>query len=183
LERHQQWIDPGWWKCLGTGNRYWRVCARWDRWWWSIPQRAIDDRAATNSAASAESRGYRDASRPAAASTLEIAPPYQSILPTDQQSSLNPPIITVIGKAFFDIGHAPADQSNRRTDLKGYAAWEIHPVMKLGVLPEKQRAATWRKRDGSVAELRLLRLVDLFSHYSGRLRCRFAHFELDAQFL
>jgi hypothetical protein len=44
-----------------------------------------------------------------------------------------PPIVTVIGKAFFDIGHAPADQSNRRTDLQGYAAWEIHPVMKLTV--------------------------------------------------
>ena len=44
-----------------------------------------------------------------------------------------PPIITVIGKAFFDIGHAPADQSNRRTDLQGCAAWEIHPVMKLTV--------------------------------------------------
>jgi hypothetical protein len=44
-----------------------------------------------------------------------------------------PPIITVIGKAFFDIGHAPADHSNRRTDLQGYAAWEIHPVMKLTV--------------------------------------------------
>jgi hypothetical protein len=36
---------------------------------------------------------------------------------------LNQPlIITVIGKAFFDIGHAPADHSNRRTDLQGYAA-------------------------------------------------------------
>jgi hypothetical protein len=34
-------------------------------------------------------------------------------------------------QAFFDISHAPADQSNRRTDLQGYAAWEIHPVMKL----------------------------------------------------
>ena len=44
-----------------------------------------------------------------------------------------PPIITVIGEAFFDIGHAPADHSNRRTDLEGYAAWEIHPVMKLTV--------------------------------------------------
>ena len=40
-------------------------------------------------------------------------------------------IITVIGKAFFDIGHAPADHSNRRIDLQGYAAWEIHPVMAL----------------------------------------------------
>jgi hypothetical protein len=44
-----------------------------------------------------------------------------------------PLIITVIGKAFFDVGHAPADHSNRRTDLQGYAAWEIHPVMKLDV--------------------------------------------------
>jgi len=45
----------------------------------------------------------------------------------------HPPIITVIGKAFFDIGHAPADHSNRRTDLQGYGAWEIHPVMKIDV--------------------------------------------------
>jgi hypothetical protein len=45
-----------------------------------------------------------------------------------------PLIITVVGKAFFDIGHAPADHSNRRTDLEGYAAWEIHPVMVLTVL-------------------------------------------------
>jgi hypothetical protein len=44
-----------------------------------------------------------------------------------------PRIVTVTGKAFFDINHAPADQSNRRTDLQGYAAWEIHPVMKLDV--------------------------------------------------
>jgi len=29
-----------------------------------------------------------------------------------------PPIITVVGKAFFDIGHAPAGHSNRRTDLR-----------------------------------------------------------------
>jgi 2-keto-3-deoxy-L-rhamnonate aldolase RhmA len=42
-------------------------------------------------------------------------------------------VITVIGKAFFDIGHAPSDHSNWRTDLQGYAAWEIHPVMRLTV--------------------------------------------------
>jgi len=41
------------------------------------------------------------------------------------------PVITVTGKAFFDLGHAPKDQSNRRTDLAGYAAWEIHPVMQV----------------------------------------------------
>jgi hypothetical protein len=44
-----------------------------------------------------------------------------------------PLIITVVGKAFFDVGHAPAHHLNRRTDLEGYAAWEIHPVMKLTV--------------------------------------------------
>jgi hypothetical protein len=46
---------------------------------------------------------------------------------------IDAPIITVIGKAFFDISDIPKDQSNRRTDLPGYAAWEIHPVMKLTV--------------------------------------------------
>jgi hypothetical protein len=44
------------------------------------------------------------------------------------------PIITVTGKAFWDVGHAPADQSNRRKYQPDYAAWEIHPVMKLTVL-------------------------------------------------
>ena len=44
-----------------------------------------------------------------------------------------PVVVTVIGKAFFDISHAPADHANRRTDLQGYAAWEIHPVMNLDV--------------------------------------------------
>ena len=43
------------------------------------------------------------------------------------------PIITVTGKAFWDIGHALKDQSNRRSHLPGYAAWEIHPVMKIEV--------------------------------------------------
>jgi hypothetical protein len=40
-------------------------------------------------------------------------------------------IITVIGKAFWDVGHAPKDQSNRRKYMPDYAVWEIHPVMKL----------------------------------------------------
>ena len=43
------------------------------------------------------------------------------------------PIVTVIGKAFFDLGHAPKDQSNRRSHRPGYAAYEIHPVMKIDV--------------------------------------------------
>jgi hypothetical protein len=45
----------------------------------------------------------------------------------------NPPVVTIVGKAFWDIGHAPKDQSNRRSHQPGYAAWEIHPVMKLTV--------------------------------------------------
>jgi hypothetical protein len=38
------------------------------------------------------------------------------------------------GRAFWDIGHAPADQSNQRKYMPGYSVWEIHPVMKLTVL-------------------------------------------------
>ena len=45
-----------------------------------------------------------------------------------------PLTVRVIGKAFFDIGHAPADHENRRTDLPGYAAWEVHPVMAFHVV-------------------------------------------------
>jgi hypothetical protein len=52
---------------------------------------------------------------------------------TKKLNVTNPPIITVVGKAFWDIGHAPKDQSNRRKYQPGYAAWEIHPVMKLTV--------------------------------------------------
>src|SRR4030095_6062452 len=46
-----------------------------------------------------------------------------------------PHVITVTGKAFYDIGHAPADHSNRRSTPKGYAVWEIHPAMKMEVIP------------------------------------------------
>jgi len=42
-------------------------------------------------------------------------------------------VITVTGKAFYDLAHAPADHSNRRRTPKDYAVWEIHPVMKLDV--------------------------------------------------
>ena len=42
-------------------------------------------------------------------------------------------VVTAIGKAFGDVGHAPKDQSNRRKRLPQYAVWEIHPVMKLTV--------------------------------------------------
>jgi hypothetical protein len=43
-------------------------------------------------------------------------------------------VITVTGKAFYDIAHAPADHSNRRRTPKDYAVWEIHPVMKLEMI-------------------------------------------------
>jgi hypothetical protein len=44
----------------------------------------------------------------------------------------DPPIITVIGKVFFDVGHSLKNQaSNRRKNLLGYAVWEIQPVMKI----------------------------------------------------
>jgi hypothetical protein len=45
-----------------------------------------------------------------------------------------PHVITVTGKAFYDIAHAPADHSNRRRTPKDYAVWEIHPVMKMEVI-------------------------------------------------
>jgi hypothetical protein len=44
--------------------------------------------------------------------------------PTRQSSPLPP--------NFFDAGHSLKDQRlNRRSHLPGYAAWEIHPVMKI----------------------------------------------------
>jgi len=45
----------------------------------------------------------------------------------------DPPIITIVGKAFWDINHTPKDQWNRRKYMSGYAVWEIHPVMNLTV--------------------------------------------------
>ena len=52
---------------------------------------------------------------------------------TKKLKVIKPPVITVIGRAFWDIGHAPKDQSNQRKYMPGYAVWEIHPVMKLDV--------------------------------------------------
>jgi hypothetical protein len=53
------------------------------------------------------------------------------LIPARGAFSVSHNIITVTGKAYWDVGHAPKDQSNRRSHLPGYAAWEIHPVMKL----------------------------------------------------
>jgi hypothetical protein len=44
------------------------------------------------------------------------------------------PVITVIGKAMWDVGHAPKEQNNRHKYMPDYAVWEIHPVMKLEVI-------------------------------------------------
>jgi len=43
-------------------------------------------------------------------------------------------VITVTGKAFYDVDHAPADHSNRSTIHEKTAAWEIHPVRALRVI-------------------------------------------------
>jgi hypothetical protein len=45
----------------------------------------------------------------------------------------NPPVVTIVGKAFCDIRDAAKDQSNRRSHQPGCAAWEIHPVMKINL--------------------------------------------------
>jgi hypothetical protein len=44
-------------------------------------------------------------------------------------------VITITGKAFYDVDHAPADRSNERPKpfAPGYAVWEIHPAMLLTV--------------------------------------------------
>jgi len=44
------------------------------------------------------------------------------------------PIVTVIGKAFYDIDHSGKDMhTNRRNYDQSLAVWEIHPVMKIAV--------------------------------------------------
>jgi hypothetical protein len=52
------------------------------------------------------------------------------------------PVVTLIGKAFWDIGHAPKDQSNCRKNLPGYAVWEIHPVMNRTIA---SHAVSWTR--------------------------------------
>jgi hypothetical protein len=43
------------------------------------------------------------------------------------------PVVTVIGKAFWDIGHAPKDQSKPKKEMPEYAVREIRLVMKVDV--------------------------------------------------
>ncbi|MFL6519193.1 MAG: hypothetical protein ACJ8NS_03155 [Chthoniobacterales bacterium] len=46
---------------------------------------------------------------------------------------VHPHVITVTGKAFYDVDHAPKDHSNRSTIHENTAAFEIHPVVALRV--------------------------------------------------
>ena len=42
------------------------------------------------------------------------------------------PIVTVVGRAFYDVGHASRNfHTNRRDYDRRLAVWEIHPVMRL----------------------------------------------------
>jgi hypothetical protein len=42
------------------------------------------------------------------------------------------PIVTVVGKAFYDTDHSGKDyRANRRPRAKDKAVWEIHPVMEM----------------------------------------------------
>jgi hypothetical protein len=77
-----------------------------------------------------------------------------------------PHVITATGKAFYDIGHAPADHSNRKSAPKGYAVWEIHPVMKMEVIPrstEKSSRIGYTQRAGLTASPNISPSTDLFS--------------------
>src|ERR1051325_3162144 len=68
--------------------------------------------------------------------------PSFPIVTKPKQLQLNShPIISVIGKAFWDGQHAPkatsfgAVRPNRRTYDSTCSVWEVHPVMQLQVLP------------------------------------------------
>jgi hypothetical protein len=54
---------------------------------------------------------------------------------TDQQWGfylLRRPVVTVIGKAFYDIDHSVKNpRRNRRNYDSSLAVWEIHPAMRL----------------------------------------------------
>ena len=51
----------------------------------------------------------------------------------DKFALLQHPVVTVVGKAFYDIDHSGNDtRSNRRNYDPSLAVWEIHPIMRLG---------------------------------------------------
>jgi len=52
----------------------------------------------------------------------------------DKFRLLQHPVVTVVGKAFYDIDHSHGDtRGNRREYDSSLAVWEIHPVMKLAI--------------------------------------------------
>jgi hypothetical protein len=54
--------------------------------------------------------------------SLPFSSPDEFPTPTAHALKIREPhVITVMGKAFYDIGHAPADHSNRRSTPRGYA--------------------------------------------------------------
>jgi hypothetical protein len=45
-------------------------------------------------------------------------------------------VVTVVGRAFYDIDHSGSNsENNRRNYNEAIAVWEIHPVMRLAVGP------------------------------------------------
>jgi hypothetical protein len=44
------------------------------------------------------------------------------------------PVIRVVGRAFYDAVHGKKSTPNRRKDNLRITVWEIHPVMRLGVI-------------------------------------------------
>jgi hypothetical protein len=48
------------------------------------------------------------------------------------------PVIRVVGKAFYDAAHEKKATPNRRRDNPNITVWEIHPVMRLTVVSDRQ---------------------------------------------
>ena len=83
-------------------------------------------------------------------------------------------VVTVTGKAFYDIAHAPADHSNRRTSPKDYAVWEIHPVNGICVPGAMPQAHMWDNAFGAIIRFaalpdRIRRTSDTRRGYAGHI--------------
>jgi hypothetical protein len=83
-------------------------------------------------------------------------------------------VVTVTGKAFYDIAHAPADHSNRRTSPKDYAVWEIHPVNGICAPGAMPQAHMWDNAFGAIIRFaalpdRIRRTSDTRRGYAGHI--------------
>jgi hypothetical protein len=59
----------------------------------------------------------------------------------DKFALLQHPVVTVVGKAFYDIDHSGGNtRGNRRKYDPSLAVWEIHPIMKLAAGTAAQEA-------------------------------------------